>query len=358
MVLFLEMDPKTLKKIYADYFKCKHSTLEEMLKELDSQHLFEKIIPVLIDKGYRNRVKLQIYRISDLVLVLGTDPLLGRVPWEEAALMLPEWGREGLQDLIGQIEANPHFSPVDGFELQLTHGKEEAHIVLSIKKKESGDFKKILRDIMRSIPKIKGAAVPSQNISMGREELHHHILEQDYYSHYKAFFQSNLQLTPMLLLAVKKEVRDQVFSRIIDLYCGSGLFSLYLRNNTGRIIGVDSDRYAVESARKNALRADDGNTEYLCVPVQKWVETNKCTPSDLVILDPPRSGCPESVIRAVGAQNPGLICLISCFPETHFRDLKIWRSLGWELVSFQALDMFPFTEFLETVTFLRRKGEA
>ena len=348
------MDPKTLKKIYSDYLKFKHIDLEVRLKEFDLYHLFKKIIPVLIENGYRNRAKFQVFRIGDLFLVLGTDPLLGRVSWDEAAMLLPEWGREVLQDLVEMIEVQPHFLPVDGFELQLTHGREEAHIVLAVNRKERGVFNQIIRDIMKNIPKIKGAAIPSQKISIGREELYHCILEQNYYSHYSAFFQSNLQLTPLLLLEVKKEVRTQTFDRIIDLFCGAGLFSLYLRNNTGTIIGVDIERCAVESARKNAEQAGAANTEYLCCPVQKWVEKNKITPSDMVILDPPRSGCPESVVQAVGEQSPQLICLISCYPETYFRDLKIWRTLGWKPVSFQAFDMFPFTNFLETVAFLRR----
>ena len=348
------MEIKTLKKLYMDYLENKQINLEVILKELDIYHLIERIVPVEIEKGYRNRTKFQVYKINKIIHVNGTDPLMGRVTWEEAARLLPEWGRKILHDLVYMIEILPHFWPVDGFELQLAHGCKEAHIILSVKKKQSGAFMKIARDILINIPAVKGAAIPSQKISLGREELRHRIFEQDFYSHYQAFFQSNLQLTPSLLIEVKRGLGLGTFGRIIDLFCGSGLFSLYLRNTANKIIGVDIEKHSVESARTNAERLGAANTEYLCGSVQRWVKKNRLDVSDLVIIDQPRSGCPESVIRVIGEQRPRLICLISCYLENQYRDLLIWKTLGWKPASFKAFDMFPFTKFLETVTFLSR----
>lgn len=357
MLLFLTMETKTLRKLYKDYLENKQINLEVILKELGIHRLFEKIVPSEIENGYRNRTKFQVYKIDEKMLVFGTDPLLGMVNWEQAAGMLPEWGRKVLHDLVDMIENRPYFSPVDGFELQFAHGREEAHVVLSIKRKQKGAFIQIAQDLLKNIPAVKGAAIPSQKISIGREELRHLIFEQDFYSHYQAFFQSNFQLTPLLLLELKQGLGPQTFGRIIDLFCGSGLFSLYLREAADKIIGVDIERSAIDSARNNVERLSVKNMKYFCNPVQKWVENNKIDSSDLVIIDPPRSGCPEPVIQAIGKQRPRLICLISCYLETHSRDLKIWRSLGWEPVLFKAFDMFPFTKFLETITFLERKGD-
>jgi 23S rRNA (uracil1939-C5)-methyltransferase len=79
-------------------------------------------------------------------------------------------------------------------------------------------------------------------------------------------------------------------------------------------------------------------------------------PGDLVLFDPPRSGCPAGTIRAAAAKKPREVCVISCFPQTQLDDLEVWRSVGYSLRRMSALDMFPFTEFLETVSLLEKEG--
>jgi 23S rRNA (uracil1939-C5)-methyltransferase len=75
-----------------------------------------------------------------------------------------------------------------------------------------------------------------------------------------------------------------------------------------------------------------------------------------VLINPPRSGCPPKVINAITSRNPNHVLLISCSLKTHAIDLVMWKKGGYEILSLKAFDMFPFTDFLETVTVLKREG--
>ncbi|MCG2815848.1 MAG: hypothetical protein L6425_07940 [Candidatus Aminicenantes bacterium] len=74
--------------------------------------------------------------------------------------------------------------------------------------------------------------------------------------------------------------------------------------------------------------------------------------NDLVFLNPPRSGCSSEVLDPLIESRPGLICMISCFPETQLRDLRLLLDAGYKLLSLSAFDMFPFSDYLETLAIL------
>jgi 23S rRNA (uracil1939-C5)-methyltransferase len=153
---------------------------------------------------------------------------------------------------------------------------------------------------------------------------------------------------------VKNGCENVDFSRILDLYCGVGLFSLSIAENDTSVVGVDINKRAIDSARLNSKNLGHSCVSFVCSPVENFLPYASINHQDLVIIDPPRSGCPESLIRILSEIQPGLICSISCEPSSHIRDLKQWVENGYEIQSIAALDMFPFTEFLETIAFLRR----
>ncbi len=88
--------------------------------------------------------------------------------------------------------------------------------------------------------------------------------------------------------------------------------------------------------------------------VGSFVEDSGISADAAVVLDPPRSGLPEEIILRIAGHGPLNVCLVSCFSETLFRDLAVWKSSGYALREMTALDMFPFTVFLETVSRLEK----
>ncbi len=77
---------------------------------------------------------------------------------------------------------------------------------------------------------------------------------------------------------------------------------------------------------------------------------------DLVVLNPPRKGCEQRVLKSVAALGPKKVIYVSCSPETLSRDLDILAGLGYQTREIQPVDMFPQTTHVENVALLMRKG--
>jgi 23S rRNA (uracil1939-C5)-methyltransferase len=207
-----------------------------------------------------------------------------------------------------------------------------------------------------NIPEIVGVAIPSQKLEVGETHLDHSIGSEEFCAHYASFFQSNLPLTPKLLENVSWISKKIAFREIFDLYCGVGLLSLSVGEKDTKIIGIDTNRMAVESAQENADRMDFHSAKFSVSSVERSIRTTEIGTNTLVLVNPPRFGCPPTVINTIASQNPHHILLVSCSLKTHVPDLVEWEKSGYEVLSFNAFDMFPFTDFLETVTVLKRKG--
>ncbi len=346
----------TLLKAYRQILRLKTAQVERFLSQISYSHLCTEIVPTVLEQGYRNRAKFKIFGTPRKFEVRGTDPLSGEIQASEAIRILPGWGRKLVVDTIGVISQNLSGYWVDGFEVQLTHGNKLAHLILSVKRSERRSYAELADLLLAKISGLKGVSIPSQKRDFGEPYLLHSILGKSIFSHHAAFFQSNIQLTPRLLEDVQKKSRNISFRRIVDLFCGVALFSFFLKKNDTEIIGVDNDKRAIESAGINADYQGIGRASFICASVETYACQVRLFPDDFVLIDPPRSGCPDSLIETIASQRPHYVCSISCCLKTHIRDLKGWINKGYSIQSFSAFDMFPFTEFLETVALLVKEA--
>jgi tRNA/tmRNA/rRNA uracil-C5-methylase (TrmA/RlmC/RlmD family) len=341
---------------YTQSIKEKSMRWKESLAEISSDHLFSRLIPTPITKGYRSRAKFKIFGNPDSFSIKATDPILGEVPYENALWMMPSWGKK-LVNQIAEIIADRLLDFwVDGFEVQIAHGNRHAHVTLSVKRKDKRSYADLGELMLDKVAALEGISIPSKKQDFGKSYLQHTINGKDFYSQYSAFFQSNLYLTSKLLEEIEREFHILKIYRILDLYCGVGLFSLSLAKNTTPALGVDINKRAIDSARLNAKNLGLDQVSFLCSPVENFFQNTSINSNDLVIIDPPRSGCPKSLIEIISRYKPNYIFSISCSPQTHIRDLKQWIGDGYMIRSIVALDMFPFTEYLETVAFLYREN--
>jgi tRNA/tmRNA/rRNA uracil-C5-methylase (TrmA/RlmC/RlmD family) len=334
----------------------KKSQLRNLFKEIDCSHMHPKIIPTPIASGFRNRAKYKIFGSPDRFEIKGTDPIQGEVPYENALWLLPEWGRTLVTQIIDVVSKHLDDYWVDGLEVQLSHGNEHAHLTLSVKRQNMKSYEDLAESLIERVPALHGVSIPSKKNDFGKSYLLHKINGLHFYAHYSAFFQSNLSLTKMLMEKIKQKCRHVDFCRILDLYCGVGFLSLSIAEENTPVIGADVNKRAVDSARLNAKNLGIRQFSLLCSPVENFIKSIFISPNDLVIIDPPRSGCPNSLIDIISASKPNDVCSISCDLSSHVRDLKIWLGDGYKIQSISAFDMFPFTEFLETAVFLRRNS--
>jgi 23S rRNA (uracil1939-C5)-methyltransferase len=140
-------------------------------------------------------------------------------------------------------------------------------------------------------------------------------------------------------------------SRVLDLYCGLGNFTLPLARRAGHVLGVEGDRGLVERARHNARLNGIENVEFVeadLAAAPDWMTG----PFSHVLLDPPRVGA-RDVMRTIARIGPRRLLYISCHPGSLARDVGILvHDHGFVLRAAGVLDMFPHTTHVESLALL------
>jgi 23S rRNA (uracil1939-C5)-methyltransferase len=174
-----------------------------------------------------------------------------------------------------------------------------------------------------------------------------------------AFFQTNVPAAEILVQLVMGAVPKEA-ERVLDLYCGVGLFSLPLARRGHQVLGVEQNAQAVIDAEASAERNGVKGAEFQTGRTEDVIrELNPDDRFPVVVLDPPRDGVPEDTLRLIARRvAPELIVMISCDPESLARDLVILDQMGYEPESVQPVDMFPHTMQIESVAVVRRRKAA
>lgn len=172
-----------------------------------------------------------------------------------------------------------------------------------------------------------------------------------------SFYQVNHDIMEkMYRYALSQAVQDKNQS-LIDIYSGIGTISLLAAQKCKKVTGLELSKSAVldarNSARQNGLTQVQFVAGYAENELPRLIQQGLL--ADAVILDPPRKGAHEAVLRAIIKAAPQTIVYISCHPATQMRDAAILDKNGYEAVACQPFDMFPQTAEIENVmTFKRR----
>lgn len=163
-----------------------------------------------------------------------------------------------------------------------------------------------------------------------------------------SFFQTNSYTAKLLQNVVLKMAKSAKAEKILDLYCGSGFFTIPLSIRFKKVFGVEVITEAVDTAVINA-KLNHSSANFSCEKAEDLVWKN--LEPDLVLVDPPRSGLHPKVINTLLEMKPKNIIYVSCnyqrFSEEMIKFLKLYAS-----VKCVAVDMFPHTPHLELVTLL------
>jgi len=167
-----------------------------------------------------------------------------------------------------------------------------------------------------------------------------------------SFFQTNSWASPLLLDTAKEFLQFAPKPKLLlDLYCGSGFFSIALASTAEKTIGVEIVSEMIEDAKINAIR-NNVSVEYVsgaaeAIPWQKHG-------ADTIILDPPRSGLHDNAIKQLIEASPKTILYISCNYKSFAREMAIIKD-KYDVVKMRAIDMFPHTPHVELVSLLLKK---
>ena len=171
-----------------------------------------------------------------------------------------------------------------------------------------------------------------------------------------SFYQINPTQTLVLYEKAVKYAGLTGEETVFDLYCGIGTISLFAARKAKRVIGVESVPEAVEAARRNAEKNSIANAEFFCGNAEDVVPElySQGIKADVVIVDPPRKGCDEVLLKTLIEMAPDRIIYVSCNPSTLARDMKVLHGSGYIAKEVQPVDMFPWTSHVECVTLMSR----
>lgn len=143
-----------------------------------------------------------------------------------------------------------------------------------------------------------------------------------------------------------------------DLYCGIGTISLFLAQKAKQVYGVEIVPQAIEDAKKNAEINHITNAEFFVGAAEDILPKKYKGDSiyaDVIVVDPPRKGCEESLLDTIIQMSPKKVVYVSCDPATLARDLKYLCNKDYKISKIQVVDQFGHSVHVETVCLLERK---
>ena len=170
-----------------------------------------------------------------------------------------------------------------------------------------------------------------------------------------SFFQVNPYQTGRLYGKALEYAQLSGNETVWDLYCGIGTISLFLAQKAKMVRGVEIIPAAIENAKENARLNGFDNTEFFVgkaeeVLPEQFARTGER--ADVIVVDPPRKGCDETLLSTIIEMQPDRVVYVSCDSATLARDLKYLCERGYELKKVCPVDMFPNTVSVETVVLL------
>ncbi len=173
----------------------------------------------------------------------------------------------------------------------------------------------------------------------------------------RSFYQVNSAQTEVLYTKAREYASLAGGERVIDAYCGTGTIGLTAAKDAREVIGVEHNPDAVRDAEENARRNGIANARFVCADAGEFMRdmAQRGESADVVITDPPRAGCSKKFLESLITLSPARIVYVSCNPETLARDLGYLTKNGYTAEKIQGVDMFPFTEHVESVVCLTRK---
>ncbi len=174
----------------------------------------------------------------------------------------------------------------------------------------------------------------------------------------EAFFQTNTEMAERLCQLAIEYAAPVGFERVYDLYCGIGTIGLLLSPRVAEVWGLELVPEAISDAIANARANEVDNAHFFAGDVRLAMRelVERAGRPDVLVVDPPRAGLSQKVVRRIIEASPSRIVYVSCNPTTLAPNAAQLVEAGYELVRVRPVDMFPQTPHIECVAELVRRG--
>ena len=195
---------------------------------------------------------------------------------------------------------------------------------------------------------------PDVSVATGQKRYTERVDGHDFIVSSPSFFQVNVDQAAVAANVMRDRLQLGADDVLLDAYTGVGTFAILLAPSVKKVIAVEESSAAVADAKLNA--AGLKNLDFVLGRTEDVLRGLPEKP-DVVVLDPPRSGCQPRALESLIEMAPARLAYVSCDAETLGRDLKILCQGGYRLDEVAPLDMFPQTHHVECVALLSR-GES
>ncbi|HJV47420.1 MAG TPA: 23S rRNA (uracil(1939)-C(5))-methyltransferase RlmD [Bacillota bacterium] len=286
------------------------------------------------------------------------DEIVNMVKEVAASLGIRAYNEETRRGLLRHVVAKVAFKTGELMLVLVVNGQEIPH------------QEEFIHQLTKRIPDIKSIVKNSNTkntnvifgdqteIIWGEPYIYDYIGPVKFAISARSFYQVNPKQTEVLYGKALEYAKLTGNETVIDAYCGIGTISLFLAQKAKKVYGVEIVPDAIADAKRNAKLNHMDNVEFAVGEAEKvipWWYAQGIR-ADVVVVDPPRKGCDETLLQTLLKMMPKRIVYVSCNPSTLARDLAILEQGGYCTEEVQPVDMFPHTSHVECCSLLVRKN--
>jgi 23S rRNA (uracil1939-C5)-methyltransferase len=192
--------------------------------------------------------------------------------------------------------------------------------------------------------------------ALGEERLREEISGLRLEMSHGAFFQTNTEMAERLYAIATEYAGLSGSERVFDLYCGIGTIGLTMAKRAGEVWGLEIVAEAIADAERNAESNKIENAHFVAGSARTGVRPliEKAGKPDVVVIDPPRAGLSQKIVRRVLECEVKKIVYVSCNPTTLAPNAAQMVEAGYTLKRVKPVDMFPQTPHIECVALLEK----
>ena len=293
--------------------------------------------------GYRNRVVLTVFKENDQYRVGYFEEGTERNVAIDRCIIASDEINSVINLLVQYFEnIKSLIIPIDKIYL-LSSDKKIAISFLQSEKSHKSESQEIIQNIIEYIE----SNLPGISVD---HKIEFELMGYQFTSTPYLFNQANYEINGDIIQTITDWIEKVSKNSLLDLYCGTGNFSIVLSKYFEKITGVDSSGESIKVAKRNADVNDLVNINFIHDKCRRYLEKLNEAP-DFLLADPPRNGMKELLVH-LNRIKPRNIIYISCNPATLARDLKILTESNYRINRIKPFDMFPQTYHVEIAAWL------
>jgi 23S rRNA (uracil1939-C5)-methyltransferase len=194
--------------------------------------------------------------------------------------------------------------------------------------------------------------------ALGEERLREDLCGLEFEMSHGAFFQTNTEMAERLYEVATEFAGLTGRERVFDLFCGIGTIGLTMAGAAGEVWGLEIVPEAIDDAERNARRNTIENAKFIAANARTGVRPllDEAGKPDVVVVDPPRAGLSQKIVRRLIECDAKRIVYVSCNPTTLAPNASQLEAAGYKLRRVRPVDMFPQTPHIECVALFERVG--